>query len=167
MLPQYRFRTWLPLSQCLLGGLFGLLGAWQRVSVLGQSEFGQSLWNTTARFHVWPWPYKLALSINLPSFLMGTLVASPFVMLPELAEYLVMALAALLGIPIWRAIGSRIDHGIERKDILKHTALVACIAFDVVCLIGAFAVRYAVGLGPVAWFVGMVAFRRVRGASIR
>jgi hypothetical protein len=96
---------------------------------------------------------------------MGALVASPFVKLPQMAEYVVMALAALLGIPIWRAIGSRIDHGIEGKHILMHTVLVGCLAFDVVCLIGAFAVPYAFGLGPVAWFVGVVAFWRVRGAS--
>jgi len=33
---------------------------------------------------VWPWPYKLALSINLPSFFVGALLlASPFVKCPK------------------------------------------------------------------------------------
>jgi len=84
MLARFRFRTWLPLTQCLLGGIFGLLGAWQRVSVLDRAAFfDQTLWHTTARFHVWPWPYKLALSINLPSFFVGALLASPFVKCPK------------------------------------------------------------------------------------
>src|SRR6516165_7252683 len=48
-----------------------------------------------------PWPYKPALSINLPSFLAGALVASPFVKSPRIADYAVMALSVLLAFPIW------------------------------------------------------------------
>ena len=163
MLARLRFRIWLPLIQCLLGAIFGVLGAWQRVSVLNRvGFFDQPLWNTTARFHFWPWAYKVAISINLPSFLVGALVASPFVKSPQVAEYVAMALTALLGIPIWRAIGSRIDHGIKANHIPMHTGLGGCLAFDIVCVIGAFAVPYAFGLGPLAWLAGVVAFWRVR-----
>jgi hypothetical protein len=168
MLARFRLCTWLPLTQCLLGGVFGVLGAWQRVSALDRlAFFDQPLWNTTARFHVWPLPYKLALSINLPSFLVAALVASPFVKSPRIAEYAVMALSVLLAFPIWRGIGSRLDQRIEAKQISIHAALGGCLAFDAVCVVGALALPGAFGLGPLVWIAGAIPLWRLRVASDR
>ena len=33
------------------------------------------MWDTTARFHVWPWPYKFAFVSNFPAFMAGSLLS--------------------------------------------------------------------------------------------
>jgi hypothetical protein len=72
-----RFRLLLPITQCGLAAIFGGFGLWQRYAILNRPVFfeGQTLWNSTARFHVWPWPYKFAAIANIPAFLLGVLLS--------------------------------------------------------------------------------------------
>src|SRR6267143_1475879 len=73
-----QFRRILPLSQTVLALFFGSWGLWIRNSILSQPFFGNStLWNSTARFHVWPWPYEFAVVLNMPAFLIGILLSWP------------------------------------------------------------------------------------------
>jgi len=70
MARETRFRTLLPVAQCALAALFGGVGLWQRSVILSRPFFGgEPLWNSTARFHVWPWPYEFAVVSNVPRFL--------------------------------------------------------------------------------------------------
>ena len=73
-----RFRMLLPAAETVLAGLFGGIGLWQRNQILDRPFLGgQPLWESTARFHVWPWPYKVAAISDLPAFLAGSLVSLP------------------------------------------------------------------------------------------
>jgi hypothetical protein len=71
-----QFRVLLPLAQCPLAAFFGGLGLWQRAAILSRPGFGEgsTLWDTTARYHVWPWPFKFAVVTNTPAFLTWALV---------------------------------------------------------------------------------------------
>ena len=83
-----RFHILLPAAETVLAGLFGGIGLWQRNQILGRPFLGdQTLRESTARFHVWPWPYKFAAISNMPAFLAGGLVSLPINALwPELPE---------------------------------------------------------------------------------
>jgi hypothetical protein len=59
MVAEIRFRAILPVAQCACAVLFGGFALWMRDFVLGQPFFDGTLWATTARFHVWPYPYNL------------------------------------------------------------------------------------------------------------
>jgi hypothetical protein len=63
---QLRLRKVLPISQTLLAVAFGGWGSWERVTSINDSWLG---WNSTLRFHVWPWPFKFAVVQNTPAFL--------------------------------------------------------------------------------------------------
>jgi hypothetical protein len=71
MIRGLRFRTFLPIAECGFAALFGGLGLWQRSTILSRAGFGEgrTLWDSTARFHVWPWPFKFAVVMNTPAFL--------------------------------------------------------------------------------------------------
>ena len=72
-----RFRIVLPIAECGFAALFGAVGLWQRSAILSRPLFeGQTLWDSMARFHVWPWPYKFAVVSNMPAFMAGSLLAS-------------------------------------------------------------------------------------------
>ena len=106
-----RFRTLLPIVQCAAAALFGGFGLWQRSAILNRLIFeDQTLWDTTARFHVWPWPFKFAVVINTPAFLAWSLVGWPigdrWPMIPEGA----MCAPSLLFVAIlWYAVGRWLD----------------------------------------------------------
>ena len=59
-----RFRWILPTCQVPLAALFGGWGLWLRNQILSHDYLFGSGWNSTARFHVWPWPYKFAVVTN-------------------------------------------------------------------------------------------------------
>jgi hypothetical protein len=40
-----------------------------------RSQLRQLLWDTMARFHIWPWPYKFAVILSMPAFVAGMLVS--------------------------------------------------------------------------------------------
>src|SRR5215468_4420087 len=67
------FRQLLPVVLTPTSAVFGGIGLLQRSAILSKPVWGGTLWHTTARFHIWPWPYKFAAMLNLPAFLAGLL----------------------------------------------------------------------------------------------
>src|SRR5260370_2424836 len=74
---QSSLRNLLPAVQSAIAVLFGGTGLWQRSAILSRPWFseGQTMWDTTARFRVWPWPYKFAVVSNFPAFMAGALLS--------------------------------------------------------------------------------------------
>jgi hypothetical protein len=106
-----RFRTILPFVHCGSAALFGGWGLWQRSAILSRPFLeGQTLGDSTARFHVWPWPYKFAVVANLPAFLAGLMSAWPVSsMWPKLPESAQLVPSLLCAVILWRWVGSRLD----------------------------------------------------------
>jgi hypothetical protein len=165
-----RFRMFLPVAQAVLAGLSGAVGLWQRNQILGRPGIfdDQTLWESTARFHVWPWPYKFAAISNLPAFLTGSLVLEPIDTLwprllnstrPELAEAFELALSLLFVAMLWYWVGYRIDQRWGRAGadgVLANTKTpwILLSVFTVVCFTGAFLPLGYVGYvpyGAVVW----------------
>jgi len=109
MLANLRFRLWVAALGTAITEGCGAVGLWQRNHVLSQSLFmGQTLWDSTARFHVWPWPFKVAAIWAFPAFLGGSIVMMPVNLLiptvPEAAELL--PTGALL---LWYWVASKLE----------------------------------------------------------
>jgi hypothetical protein len=150
-----RFRAILPLAQCGLAGLFGGFGLWQRSTILSRSLLeGQTGWSSTARFHVWPWPYKFAVIANIPALVAGSFLAWPIGSLfPRLPEALQMAPSLLLVWILWRWVGSKLDLRWRVAEIVPWGALVI---FCLVCLAGALVPIGYVGYLPFGFLVWMI-----------
>jgi hypothetical protein len=161
MVQRNQFRRILPISQTALAVFFGGWGLWIRNSILSQPFFENStLWNSTARFHVWPWPYKFAVVLNMPAFLMGLLLSWPLDSFrPGLPES-VSILPVLLLVPLlWYVIGSWLDRNtVRRQWILLMVFTVICAAASSIPeKVGGY-VSY-LPLGIVIWAaVGLAAF---------
>jgi hypothetical protein len=143
MAREIRFRTLLPVAQFMLAALLGGVGLWQRSSILNRPLFeGQTLWDSTARYHVWPWQFKLAVIANMSAFLAGTLVVWPVASrLQGLPEF-VWCVPSLLFVPIlWYGIGRWLDRrwGHMNKAATQMTqSWVELLSFTIVCAVGAF-----------------------------
>jgi hypothetical protein len=113
---QLQLRKVLPISQTLLAVAFGGWGLWERITSINDSWLG---WNSTLRFHVWPWPFKFAVVQNIPAFLIGLLLSWPIDSFkPGLPEW-VSLLPSLLLVPLlWYLIGAWLD----RKRVLGRTS---------------------------------------------
>ena len=163
-----QFRTMLSLTQCSLAALFGGIGLWQRSAILSRPGFFESttMWDTTARFHVWPWPYKFAVVTNVPAFLAGSLLSGPvetaWPSIPESMENL----PSLLLVPLlWYWVGSRLE---RRWEIRDKTPWIALLVFTVVCLIGALIrTGYTSFLpyGVTGWLIAVLVLGRIRRPS--
>ena len=114
---QLQLRKVLPISQTLLAVAFGGWGLWERITSINDSWLG---WNSTLRFHVWPWPFKFAVVQNIPAFLIGLLLSWPIDSFkPGLPEW-VSLLPSLLLVPLlWYLIGAWLD----RKRVLERTSV--------------------------------------------
>jgi len=162
MTSKRQFRRILPVSQVVLAGLFGGWGLWQRNQSLRHDYLFGIGWNSTARFHVWPWPFKFAVVLNFPAVL-----ASSFLMVwPRLPES-VQEVPSLLFVPIlWYWVGSRLD---RRWGVTDKTPWIAMSVFTLVCLAGSFLPIGYVGflpLGFVVWvFTTLVIFFRTNRSS--
>ena len=111
MLAKVRFRLWVAAIGAAITEGFGSVGVWQRSHVLSQPFLmGQTLWDTTARFHVWPWPFKVAAIWAFPAFFGGAIVMVPvnFLLrsLPEAWELLPTGVSALL---LWYWAASKLE----------------------------------------------------------
>jgi hypothetical protein len=151
-----RFRILLPAAQCLLAALFGGVGLWQRSAILSRPWFseGQTMWNTTARFHVWPLPYKFAAVVNMPAFLAGDLLGWPIgERWPELPESVLATLQLLLVPILWYWVGFRLD---RRWNVTDPTPWIALSIFTLVCLVGAFLPIGYVGFLPYGFVVWVI-----------
>src|SRR6266853_5638466 len=159
-----RFRIFLPAAEWVLAALFGGVGLWQRSEILSRPWFseGQTLWKTTARFHVWPWPYKFAVVLNFPAFFAGSLLSWPistvWTGLPESAEVAPSLLFVVL--ILWYWVGSRLD---RRWYATDKTPWIVLSVFTVVCLVGAFLPIGYTGFLPygfVVWGIAALAVSR-------
>jgi hypothetical protein len=155
MARELRFRVILPVAEFGFAALFGCIGLWQRFAILSRPLFeGQTLWNSTARFHVWPWPYKFAVVSNMPAFLAGSILTLPIVALwPDASESVQNALSLLFVPLLWYWVGSRLD---LRWSVLDKTPWIALLIFTLVSLVGAFLPTGYVGYLPygfVFWVV--------------
>jgi hypothetical protein len=102
-----RFRKLLPFAQILVAVLFGGVGLWQRYQILNESEF---LRNSTAQFHVWPWPWRFAVILNIPALFAGALLAWPIGdMWPGLPKWTEDAFPLLFVPPLWYWFGAQLD----------------------------------------------------------
>ena len=71
-----QFRLTLPASQTLLAAVLGGWGLWLRNSILSRPFWGDStLWHSTARYHIWPWPFKFVAVLNMPALAAGALLS--------------------------------------------------------------------------------------------
>ena len=165
-----QFRRILPISQTAIALLFGGWGLWLRNSILSQPFWGTSTgWNSTARFHVWPWPFKFAAVLNMPACVAGLLLSWPIDALrPGLPET-VSILPVLLLVPLlWYWVGSWLDQmcsGSARR-ITTRRPWILLLAFGFTCA-GASSIPERIGgytsylpLGIAIWMgaaIGMTA----------
>jgi hypothetical protein len=161
MLAKLRFRMWVAVLATTIAEGFGAVGLWQRNHVLSQPLFmGQTLWESTARFHVWPWPFKVGAISAFPAFLGGSIVMMPVNLmigtLPETAELLPAGALSLL---LWYWVAARL----ERYSPAMRWASLG--VFLVLSLTGALLpIGYTGWLpfGVLAWCVGTLMLRRSR-----
>jgi len=152
----------LPASQVALGLLFGGWGLWQRNEILSHDYLFGTGWNSTARFHVWPWPFKFAVIENLPAFLAGVLLSWPIsAAKPDLPESAQLAPTLIFVVVLWYWVGLRLD---RQWDVGEKAPWVFLAVFTGVCFAGAFLPLGYTGYLPYAalvWLVTAFAFRRL------
>jgi hypothetical protein len=127
-----QFRKVLPISQSAVAVFFGGCGLWLRNEILSHAWLG---WNSTARFHVWPWPFKFVVIVNMPAFLIGSLLSWPLDALRPGPEW-VSALPVLLFIPwLWYWVGSCLDKSVSanRNRTSERARWILLLLFIAVC----------------------------------
>lgn len=152
MAQRNQFRKILAFTQTVLAILSGGWGLWVRNDILSRPfVLGTTGWESTARFHVWPWPLKFAAVLNMPAILAGTLVSWPLVaLLPALpvspSNLIVISFVFLQ----WYWIGSWLD---QRRVAHKKNAIgqwIVLVAFVAICA-AASSIPYIIG-GYVSYF---------------
>jgi hypothetical protein len=133
----------LPIAQTLVAAVFGGWGLWLRDSII-RNSLG---WNSTLRFHVWPWPLKFAAILNMPALIAGGLVSWPLDLLrPGLPESVSM-LPTLLFVPLlWYWLGSWLDRT-GRSTRNRNSRLVFWISFLLFALVCAGAALISAFIG--------------------
>ena len=175
MSSEKQFRRVLPVSQTLIAILFGGWGEWQRVQIVNRS-LG---WASTVAFHIWPWPLKFTLILNMPAFLVGSLSDWPINSLwPNRPEYLQLPLAILVVPFLWYGIGRWLERRSGGNDGFRNSRKLiwAIILFFVLfCAVGATlaspSTMFLFGLGAwIAAAVGMAAsvvYERSRSKNVQ
>jgi hypothetical protein len=104
------FRRILPPLSTIVAIVLGEWGLWLRGAIIRNSL----AWDSTARFHTWPWTFKFTAVLNLPAILAGLLLSWPLGALkPDFPE-LISFLSVLLFVPLlWYWIGSWLDRRIN------------------------------------------------------
>ncbi len=158
-----RFRVLLPVAETLSAAVFGGVGLWQRHQVLNQRIFGdQTLWNSTARYHVWPRPFKFAVVTNIPAFLAGAVAEWPLDRFwpqhPEEVGYLLVPPFIAL---LWYWAGLRFDAQPPSK---QRTALAVLLGFTLLCGLGVLTPGYIgyIYYGVLLWLSFIVVLVRMR-----
>jgi hypothetical protein len=152
------FRILLPVIETVSTAVFGGVGLWQRHQILSQHWWGgQTLYYSTARFHVWPWPYKLAVITNLPAFLAAGMTEWPFrAIWPDMPDAFGWALFLLFAAATWYWLGARFDS--HPKSRRRHLAIL--LSFTVLSIAGVFAPGY-VGYVPYAILLWLILYGAV------
>lgn len=116
-----QFRGVLPVVQTTIAALFGGCGLWLRNAALSARFFDSTLWNSTASFHVWPWPYRFAATLNLPAVLLGFLVSAPIGLARRQGPEWLFYLPSLLTVPLlWYFLGFWLDRQPFRGSDALH-----------------------------------------------
>jgi hypothetical protein len=112
-----QFHKVLPVLQTAIAILFGGWGSWLRNSILSQPFLGSTGWHSTLVFHVWPWPLKFAMILNMPALLASVVLSWPLdYFRPGLPEW-VSYLPVLLLIPLlWYWLGSWADKYVRSEN---------------------------------------------------
>jgi hypothetical protein len=159
---QTSFRQILPASQVTLGVVFGGWGLWQRNKILSHDYLFGTGWNSTARFHVWPWPFKFAVIENFPAFLAGALLSWPTSEVkPDLPEALQIAPSLFFVGVLWYWIGRQVD---QRWHVREAAPWFCFFMFTIVCVVGALLRIGYTDYLPYAFFIwvgAVLAFRYV------
>jgi hypothetical protein len=135
MARERQFRVLLPIAQCGMAAIFGGIGLCQRSAILNRPFFGQTGWQSTAVFHVWPWPYKFAVISSAPAFITSAVLLWPIgVTWPRLPEYIQHSPSLLFVLLLWYWVGKRLD---QRWSITNRIPWIALFAFTSLCLLGA------------------------------
>ena len=137
MVLETQFRKVLPALQTAIAVSFGGWGLWLRNSILSRPFLGSSTgWDSTAVFHVWPWPLKFAMILNMPALLASVLLAWPLdYVWPGLSKW-VSDLFVLLLIPLfWYWLGSWADKCVrpENRRNGERKRWVLLLVFIAVC----------------------------------
>jgi len=151
----------LPALQVPLAAVFGGRGLWQRNLILSHDYLFGTGWNSTARFHIWPWPYKFAAISNLPALFAGLLVTIPISTIkPTLSEMLQLTPTLVFVFLLWVWIGARLD---RRWRVVDRTPWIAILLFVALSSVGAFLPLGYTGFLPyglAVWVVGYLAISR-------
>lgn len=158
---RWRFRQILAASQVAIAALFGGWGLWQRNQILSHDYLFGIGWNTTARFHVWPWPYRFVAISNFPALFAGLLLTVPIsAVRPALPEARQLIPTLVFVLFLWRWVGSRFD---QRWIVTDRTPWIAIFLFMIASLVGAFLPIGYTGFLPyafVVWVIATVALSR-------
>jgi hypothetical protein len=143
MMREAGFRKILPLTQTFVAAVFGGWGLFIRDSII-RNSLG---WNSTLRFHVWPWPFKFAAILNMPAFIAGLLVSWPLDSLrPGLPESVSMLPTLLFVTWLWYPIGSWADRT-SMSTQSKNARLAFSISFLLFTLVCATAASISAYIG--------------------
>jgi hypothetical protein len=157
-----QFRFLLPIVETLMAALVGGIGLWQRHHILSQRFVGdQTLWESTARFHVWPLPYRFAVITNIPAFFAASIVQWPMGWLvPELPEIFSFVLFVLFVPMLWFLVGSRFD----RLPAASKRPWAILLSFTMLATAAMFTPGYVeyVLSGCVLWLVFGVVIGRIK-----
>lgn len=141
MARRIQFRHALPVAQTILAAIFGGWGLWIRNSILSRPFWGDSTyWDSTARFHVWPWPLRFAVILNMPALVASGVVSLPVgYVWPKAAEifwYLPTLVAVFF---LWYWVGSWLDRTVrvEANRNRSSRGWTLVLAFAGVCAIAA------------------------------
>jgi hypothetical protein len=133
------FRRLLPMAQTVSAACFGGIGLWQRARYLNTSWLG---WNSTERFHVWPWPFKFAVVTNLPAFLFWSVLGWPIgERWPDTPEGVMFAPTLFFVAILWYGIGVWMDRrwdGRSRPASEAKTPWILLAVFTALCVIAVF-----------------------------
>jgi hypothetical protein len=71
---------------------------------------GLTLKDTTALYHIWPWPLKLAIVFNLPAVIGGEVLGTPFrASSTTVGVILAAGITLFFVIALWLAVGHRLE----------------------------------------------------------
>jgi hypothetical protein len=156
------FRFLLPIAETVAAAGFSAAGLWQRHRILNQPGWseGQTMWNTTARFHVWPWPFKFAVASNIPAFLTSAVVMLP---IKQISEWTELALWILFVPPLWYLVGRRLDA--ERHAMKAWLFLLSFTAASIFCASFPLAYIGYIYMGVPMWIVATFFLMSVIGRS--
>ncbi len=138
---------------------FAAIGLWERSRILSQPFLnGSTMWDSTARFHVWPWPFKFAAIWSMPAFLSGSILMLPIRLIwTTLPEGVDLVPSAVLTALLWHRVGSRLE---RHSPVTRWAALVL---FCTLSLIGAFIPMGYTGwvpYGVLMWCIAVLVLRK-------